>query len=480
MRPHDSNAPLKQSADLNPYVILVAEDHPNGLKTVRVTLEKAGYTVLEARDGRSALERMAHHPDLVILDLALPDVDGFELIQVIRGLPGGAEIPVIAYSGFMTRLEEARSIEVGFTDYLFKPIVPARLLDTIEAYLPPKGNHQPVGIGQRLIVVDDDPTHLNLVGARLTRAGFSVLPISDATEALVRAHEFLPDLILADVLMPKMDGFQFCLAVRGDPTLAHVPVVLFSSAYNKEIDRQLAREAGANALVLKSPGFEAIIKAVGSSLGVAPPQPTARSSGLGEDYTRRLTQQLDREMLLNANIRQRLMRREAELAVLSTIMDALKHGSVEEILEEMLNRIVHVVGVSRGIIYLIGLDGTFLPQIHTGYPTSVHRGLGDFFGHADVLHRVIEEKAPIVLSLSMPRELLSRTDQVEQSVLIAPIHQGDECQGVLVMSSGRRVFNEEMLPFAKTVGAQIGQAMSMVKALATVDRETNQRSYAPH
>jgi PAS domain S-box-containing protein len=460
-------AMARTSVRVKPYIILVVEDNPTGLKTVRVTLEKAGYAVREARDGRSVLEMMTQRPDLIIQDLVLPDIDGFQLVRKIRGLPGGADIPIIAYSGLMTRLEEARSIEAGFTDYLFKPIAPERLLEIVEVYLPSRDGHKKVGGGRRLLVVDDDPIHLRLTKIRLERAGFTVQTAEGATEALSLAQQSPPDLILSDVLMPKMDGFQFCLAVRGDARLAPIPVLLFSASYDEETDRQLAREAGANGLVLKSPGFETIVDAVTSTLAAPPRSAAASVPVLGEDYTRRLAQQLDRQMMLATNIRRRLMQREAELAILSSLFDSLKRGAGDEVLEEMLNRVMHAAGVSRGVIYLTGQNGALVPRARSGYPSSIDQHLGDFFGHARWLHLAMEERAPrVALALSMPREILSGAEPPEQSALIAPLLQGNKCLGVLVVTSGNRVLTEEMLPFAGAVGNQIGQALGLLRTLA--------------
>jgi PAS domain S-box-containing protein len=451
----------------NPYIILVVEDDPTGLKVVRVTLEKAGYTVREARDGRSVLEMMDQRPDLIIQDLILPDIDGFELVRKIRDLPGGVDIPIIAYSGLMTKLEEARSIEAGFTDYLFKPIAPARLLETIEAYLPVQDDRKKIGTGRRLLVVDDDPTHLKLAKTRLEHAGFTVLTAEGAAEALVLARQSPPDLILSDVLMPRIDGFQFCLAVRGEAQLAHIPVLLFSAAYDEDVDREFAREAGANGLILKSPGFESIVDAVTSTLAAPSPQAATSVPGLGGDYTRRLAQQIDRQMILTTNIRQRLMWQEAELAILSGLFESLKRDSGNGILEEMLHRVMHVAGVSRGVIYLAGQNGSLVPRAKLGYPTTVEQQLSDFFGHARWLHLAMEERTPrVARALRMPQEILSDAEPSEQSALITPLLQGNECLGVLVMTSGNRTLSDEMLPFARAVGNHIGQALGLVRTLA--------------
>ena len=462
----------RPSAGVKPYVIFIVEDNPMGLKTVRVTLEKAGYTVREARDGRSVLAMLNQRPDLIIQDLMLPDIDGFELVRKIRGFPAAAGIPIIAYSGLMTRLEEARSIEAGFTDYLFKPITPERLLEVIEAYLPPEGGRKKVGEGHRLLVVDDDPTHLQLAKSRLEHAGFTVMMAEGATAALALARQSPPDLILTDILMPKIDGFQFCLAVRGDAELAHIPVLLVSAAYNEEVDRKLARDAGANGLVLKSPGFESIVDAVVSTLGAPAPQSVASLHVLGEDYTRRLAQQLDRQLVLTGNIRQRLMRREAELAILSSLFDSLKRGSGDQVLEEMLHRVMHAAGVSRGVIYVTGQNGTLAPRAKSGYPHSADPQLGDFFGHAQWLRLAMAERAPRVVSpVRMPQEILSGAEPPEQSALITPLLQGSECLGVLVLTSGQRVLTEEMLPFARTVGNQIGEALGLLRTLSQAGQD---------
>ncbi|HLW59272.1 MAG TPA: response regulator [bacterium] len=463
---------IDRSVDLDPYVILVVEDNPTGLKTVRVTLEKAGYTVLEARSGHALIEMMAHRPDLIVQDLILPDIDGFELVRRVRGLPGGKDIPIIAYTGFLTAAEEARSIETGFTDYLFKPVAPRQLLEMVGAYLPDRDLQKPGGRGQRLLVVDDDPTHRRLIAARLERAGFAVVASANAADALARARELPPDLIVSDVLMPEVDGFQFCLQVREDPRLARTPVLLVSSIYSEDIDQRLAREAGANGLVVKSPGFESVVAAVIANLNTPPPpRATAGGPTLGEDYTRRLTQQLDRQVSMNAHIRQRLMRREAELAVLSSLVEAVKCDSVDEILEEMLHKVLHALGAPRGVIYLSGPNGTLRPRAWSGYPDSIRRHLDDFFGHARVLREALTRKIPQVIpSFIFPPGAVFGPERVEQSALISPLLQRGECVGVLVATSGKRALTEEMRPFARAVGNQIGQALGLVQVLGAAQQ----------
>src|SRR6267378_8018124 len=117
--------------------ILVVEDNPTTRKMLRLALVTEGYSVVEAADARTALAAAETTlPDLVLQDLILPDMDGLELLHRLRALPGGTELPILALTGFLSRLEEARTDELGFTALLVKPIEPSRLVDAIRVYLP--------------------------------------------------------------------------------------------------------------------------------------------------------------------------------------------------------------------------------------------------------------------------------------------------------------------------------------------------------
>lgn len=101
---------------MKPPAILVVEDNPVSRKMVRVALETDGYLVVEAPDGRAALTLFeTAAPDLVLQDLLLPDMDGFELVRRLRALPRGDEVPIVALSGFLSGMEEAQVQTTGFS-----------------------------------------------------------------------------------------------------------------------------------------------------------------------------------------------------------------------------------------------------------------------------------------------------------------------------------------------------------------------------
>ena len=247
--------------------ILVVEDNPVTRKLFRVTLEIAGYAVREAGDGRDALERVSGDPPaLIVLDVRLPGMSGFDLAERLRALPQCAEIPIIAMSGLLTRAEERRIAAVLFDEFLAKPVAASLLLDAVRAHLPaaPQGAIS-AGTRGRILVADDEPVQRKLTVRRLADAGYAVETAVDGEDALARARHDPPDAIVSDVLMPKLDGYGLCRAVRQDPRLAHLPVVLASSAYVEQEDRDLAVKMGADALVTRTPDLGAVIVALEAS-----------------------------------------------------------------------------------------------------------------------------------------------------------------------------------------------------------------------
>src|SRR5205823_14982811 len=103
--------------------VLVVDDDFGGRRLTRATLAKAGFTVTEAGDGQAALEAMlASLPDLVLLDVSMPVMDGFDTCAALRGLPGGDRVPVMMMTGLDDTASIERAFEVGATDFITKPI----------------------------------------------------------------------------------------------------------------------------------------------------------------------------------------------------------------------------------------------------------------------------------------------------------------------------------------------------------------------
>jgi twitching motility two-component system response regulator PilG len=113
--------------------VLVVEDNAITRNIVRLALSSQGYRVLEAADGASAISAMTdQRPDLVIQDLALPDIDGMNLAQILHRLPGCGDVPIIAFSAFVDKLEVVRNTQDIFRAFLPKPILPSKLIELVK------------------------------------------------------------------------------------------------------------------------------------------------------------------------------------------------------------------------------------------------------------------------------------------------------------------------------------------------------------
>jgi CheY-like chemotaxis protein len=117
--------------------ILVIEDNAITRQIVRLALAAHGFEILEAEDGRTAIAKLTErHPDLIIQDLALPDIDGLTLAQTLHDLPGCGDIPILAFSAFVERLEEARANVDVFRAFIPKPIEPSKLVALVKRLMP--------------------------------------------------------------------------------------------------------------------------------------------------------------------------------------------------------------------------------------------------------------------------------------------------------------------------------------------------------
>jgi PAS domain S-box-containing protein len=183
--------------------ILVVEDNPITRKLFKVALEIEGYRVLEAPDGRTALELVeSHQPALAILDLLLPDIDGIELCRRLRATPAGREMPILACSGLQSKLEDARSLQAGFTDLLYKPVGPARLVEATRIHLRNRSAKVKVGRKQPQVEIQ---SALNATVAQRAALDAALLAISTSAASVLTRKLDLQE-VLDQVLAHALDA----------------------------------------------------------------------------------------------------------------------------------------------------------------------------------------------------------------------------------------------------------------------------------
>lgn len=203
--------------------ILVVEDDPEVAELLRLTLEHEGHRVLLANSGETALHlARTEQPDLISLDIRLPDLDGFEVLQLLKRNPDTAAIPVVIVS---VVFDKDRGLRLGAVDYFTKPLDEPRLLQVINGVLSSKGT---------VLVVDDDRDTLNLLRTALRAQGLQVRTATRGERALQVVQEHPPALIMLDLHLPGMDGYQVLKALKQNPDSASIPVVVMTGFANPE------------------------------------------------------------------------------------------------------------------------------------------------------------------------------------------------------------------------------------------------------
>ena len=238
--------------------ILIIEDEANNLDVARRIVRGAGHEALTATDGLTGLEMARRdRPDAVIVDLLLPKLDGWTVTRAIREEEWAKHIPIIAVSALAMQADRERARAAGCDDFVTKPYAPAELRAVLTRYftgsVPPKpagdGRDLPVAAVDpserlgRVLVVDDEPANVELIVRRLSGNGYETLTASNGHDAIAVATKEQPDLILMDIMMPGLDGWQATKLLKGDPKTMNIPVV-FVTARDRPEDVAAGFEAG--------------------------------------------------------------------------------------------------------------------------------------------------------------------------------------------------------------------------------------------
>jgi DNA-binding response OmpR family regulator/anti-sigma regulatory factor (Ser/Thr protein kinase) len=226
---------VEQAASTSPLV-LVIEDDPKAVDLLRIYLSEAGYAVETAKDGEEGLDKAKRlSPNAVILDVLLPKVDGWDFLSQMKADATTKDIPVIIVSIVD---QKGKGFALGAAEYLVKPIKKESLLRALDTFrLDAKARTAPI----KILAIDDDPKAIELIAAALEPEGFQVLKTYGGEEGLALAKTEQPDIIILDLLMPEVNGFEVLDRLERSPATNKPPVVLFTVKHLTVDEKQQLR-----------------------------------------------------------------------------------------------------------------------------------------------------------------------------------------------------------------------------------------------
>ena len=200
--------------------ILIIDDDINFLDLIDRRLSKEGYLIFTANNGKSGLNKANKLvPDIIILDIVMPDMDGWTVYKKLKRTPLLAQIPVIIVTiGDYEKMAK----DFGVVDFLAKPIKWKTLNVILSKYII-------IGKSKHILVIDDDSATRIILRKMLVKDGWRVDEAENGKVALDRIKKEKPELILLDLLMPVMDGFKFLKVIKGKDSLIDIPIIVITS-----------------------------------------------------------------------------------------------------------------------------------------------------------------------------------------------------------------------------------------------------------
>jgi len=259
--------------------LLVVEDNAVESQSIVELLGHDDIEIVTASSGQEALDKLMDRPfDCCVLDLRLPDISGFDLLNEIRDNPALADLPVVVFTGRELSPEEDAQLHTIARSVVVKGVEsPERLLDETALFLhrvvsdlPPDKQRMIERlhssdedlVGKTVLLVDDDARNIFALSSVLERRGIKVLAATTGSEAieLVESTSGLA-IVLMDIMMPGMDGYQTMQMIRANPAFRRLPIIALTAKAMKG-DREKCLDAGASDYLAKPVNTEQLLSAL--------------------------------------------------------------------------------------------------------------------------------------------------------------------------------------------------------------------------
>jgi DNA-binding response OmpR family regulator len=249
--------------------ILIIEDEEPLADVLSAKLEKEGYDVTIAGDGDKGYKTIKEwKPDLVLLDIVMPKMDGYEVLEQLNRDNNRTPVIIISNSGQPVEIEKTRKL--GAVDHLIKTeFDPQEVVSKVRHYLggeaedkkpksdetelKPLSENSAAGLNVKVLLVEDDNFLRSICSKKLAKEGFTVYEALDGEMAVREVEKIKPDIVLLDIILPAIDGFEVLQKIRQsrEPKVKAVPVIMLSNL-GQDDDIKKALTMGANDYLVKA------------------------------------------------------------------------------------------------------------------------------------------------------------------------------------------------------------------------------------
>ena len=258
-----------QSLRENAATVLVIDDDPTARDMITRMLTKEGYRVVSASNGPDGLKLAGEvKPDVITLDILMAGMDGWSVLSQLKANPVVADIPVVV----ITIIDDRNlSFALGASDYLTKPIDREQLAAVLRRVRSTDDNRS-------VLIVEDDPGARRMMRRLFEKEGWTITEAENGRVGLEQVALHAPGLVLLDLMMPEMDGFEFIERLRAGENGTHIPVVVLTAKDLTERDRQRLRGSVENVIQKSGQSNEVVEEVRRLLMHAAPRAPKAEDA----------------------------------------------------------------------------------------------------------------------------------------------------------------------------------------------------------